>query len=335
MRAARWGVVGVLVVAALGLASAPSEPVATWTPHVWLHAHNCYPDEGRGADRLARALTAARGTVAIEQDIVWDARRRQPVVSHDTELDGHEPTLEAHFFEALAPRLDRALAAGDTAAWPLVVLHLDFKTNEPEHHAAIWALLGRYERWLTTAPRVAAAGTPQPFSTGPLLVLTEQGEGQERVFHDAVPVGARLRIFGTVPTPPGDSDDPPDVRMAMAVAAAPEQLIPSGATNYRRWTNHAWAVVEAGGPPRAGAWTAADGARLDALVTRAHALGLWLRFYTLNGHAPNDAGWSESYNFGSPDAVGPRWRAAIAAGVDFIATDQYEAFSDTRAAIAR
>ena len=101
--------VGVLVVAALGLASAPSEPVATWTPHVWLHAHNCYPDEGRGADRLARALTAARGTVAIEQDIVWDARRRQPVVSHDTELDGHEPTLEAHFFEALAPRLDLSL----------------------------------------------------------------------------------------------------------------------------------------------------------------------------------------------------------------------------------
>ncbi len=335
MRAARWGVAGVLVVAALGLASGPSEPLATWTPRVWLHAHNCYPDEGRGADRLARALAAARGTVAIEQDVVWDARRRQPVVSHDTELDGHEPTLEAHFFEALAPRLERARAVGDTAAWPLVVLHLDFKTNEPEHHAAIWALLGRYERWLTTAPRVADAAAPQPFSPGPLLVLTEQGEGQERVFHDGVPVGARLRIFGTVPTPPGDSDDPPDVRAAKAVAAGPEQLIPSGATNYRRWTNHAWAVVEAGGPPRAGAWTTADRARLDALVTRAHALGLWLRFYTLNGHAPNDAGWSEGYNFGSPDAVGPRWRAAIAAGVDFIATDQYEAFSETRAAAIR
>ena len=99
-------------------------------------------------------------------------------------------------------------------------------------------------------------------------MLTEQGEGQERVFHDDVSVGARLRIFGTVPTPAADGDDPPDVRMAKAVAAAPEQLIPSGATNYRRWTNHAWAVVEAGGPPRAGAWTTADRARLDALVTR-------------------------------------------------------------------
>ncbi len=320
------------MVAALGLASAPSEPVAAWAPRVWLHAHNCYPDEGRGADRLRRALAAARGTVAIEQDVVWDARRRQPVVSHDTELDGTEPTLEAHFFEALAPRLDRALAADDTAAWPLVVLHLDFKTNEPEHHAAIWALLGRYERWLTTAPRVTDAATPQPLSRGPLLVLTEQGEGQEAVFHDAVPVGARLRLFGTVPAPAADGDAPPEVRMAKAVAAAPDRLIPSGATNYRRWTNHAWAVVEAGGPPRAGEWTLADRARLDALVTRAHALGLWLRFYTLNGHEPNDLGWTAGYNFGTLDAVRPRWQAAIDAGVDFIATDQYEAFSETRAA---
>lgn len=335
MGAARWGVAGVLVVSALGLASAPAQPAAHWTPRVWLHAHNCYPDEGRGADRLARALAASRGTVAIEQDVVWDPRRREPVVSHDTELDGTEPTLEAHFFEALAPRLDGALAAGDAASWPLVVLHLDFKTNEPAHHAAIWALLGRYERWLTTAPRVAAAAAPQPFARGPLLVLTEQGEGQERLFHDAVPAGGRLRIFGTVPTPAGDSDDPPDVRLTKAAAAAPEQLIPSGATNYRRWTNHSWAVVEAGGPPRAGAWTAADRARLDALVARAHALGLWVRFYTLNGHPPNDAGWSDGYNFGALDAVRARWQAAIEAGVDFIATDQYEMFGDTRASLAR
>jgi hypothetical protein len=35
-------------------------------------------------------------------------------------------------------------------------------------------------------------------------------------------------------------------------------------------------------------------------------------------------GWSPGYNFRSLDAVRIRWRAAIAAGVDFIATDQYE-----------
>ena len=45
-----------------------------------------------------------------------------------------------------------------------------------------------------------------------------------------------------------------------------------------------------------------------------------------NGHDPRDTsgGWTASYNFGSEDAARLRWRAAIRAGVDFIATDQYE-----------
>src|SRR5262249_22950538 len=59
--------------------------------------------------------------------------------------------------------------------------------------------------------------------------------------------------------------------------------------------------------------------------------GLWIRFYTLNGHDPRDAsgGWSEGYNFGSEDAARERWRAAIRAGVDFVAVDQYERFNAT------
>jgi hypothetical protein len=313
-------------------AGAPSPAAPSWSPQVWLHAHNCYPDEGRGTDRLARALAAARGTVAIEQDLVWDRRRGQSVVSHDTELDGREPTLEDHFFGALTARLDHALDVRTTSTWPLIVLHLDFKTNEPEHHAAIWALLGRYERWLTTAPRVAADGAVQPLSVGPLLVLTEQGEGQERAFHDAVPIGSPLRLFGTVPAPrPAPGDDSPEARLAKAAVAPAEALIPSGATNYRRWTNHSWAVVEKGGPRRAGAWRPEENRRLEALVGRAHDLGLWIRFYTLNGHGRSDEGWSDGYNFGSPAAATLRWRAAIAAGVDFIATDQYEAFGEVRA----
>lgn len=297
---------------------------------VWLHAHNCYPDNGRGADRLARALAAARGPVAIEQDIAWDSRHRQSVVSHDGTLDGTEPSLDEHFFRAVAPLLDHALAAGPSPDWPVMVLHLDFKSNEPEHHAAIWSLLGRYERWLTTAPRVADGAAVQPFTPGPLLVLTEQGDGQEAAFHDLVSVGERLRIFGTVPAPRSLEADTPAARFAAAVRTAPDMLIPTGATNYRRWANFAWAVVELGGPPQAGDWTAADRARLDAVVGQAHGLGLWVRFYTLNGHGPNAEGWTDSYNFGSLEAVTPRWRAAIDAGVDFIATDQYEAFAAVR-----
>ena len=36
--------------------------------------------------------------------------------------------------------------------------------------------------------------------------------------------------------------------------------------------------------------------------------------------------WSASYNMGSPAAAERRWRAAIDAGADFVATDHYEEF---------
>jgi hypothetical protein len=117
----------------------------------------------------------------------------------------------------------------------------------------------------------------------------------------------------------------PADRAAAAFAASPDTLIPSGATNYRRWVNFAWGVVELGGQAQSGPWTTEEERRLRAIVSRAHALGLWVRFYTLNGHAPGEGlGWTASYDFGSLDAVRPRWRAAIDAGVEFIATDQYE-----------
>jgi len=329
MRHPLLSMVALVATVTLSLAAPPASAPLDAAGRVWLHAHNCYPDEGRGADRLVRALAAARGPVAIEQDLAWDPQRRTSVVSHDTTLDGTEPTLVEHFFQTVAPLLDRALADGPSPDWPLMVLHLDFKSNEPDHHAAVWALLGTYERWLTTAPRMAS-DVRQPFTLGPLLVLTEQGEGQEGLFHDLVPVGQRLRLFGTVPAPPGRGEDTPVARAAAAVAAPPDVLIPSGATNYRRWTNFPWGVIERGGQVSAGDWTLGDRARLDALVGRAHGLGLWVRFYTLNGHAPNAHGWSDGYNFGSLDAVQPRWRAAVEAGVNFIATDQYEEFAAVR-----
>jgi hypothetical protein len=248
------------------------------------------------------------------------------VVAHEIAAAAAAPTLEQHFFARVTAMLDAALAGGRHSDWPVVVLHLDFKTNEPEHHAEVWRLLGKYERWLTTAERTADPSRVMPLAPGPLLVLTERGAGQELVFHERVPVGARLRIFGTVPPrppPAGREKDP-----AYAARAPLESLIPGGATNYRRWTNHSWAAIEAGGPPEAGEWTSQDRDRLLQVVKRAHDNGLWVRFYTLNGHpAGGGQGWSNSYNFGSLDAARTRWRAAIDARVDFVATDQYEEFA--------
>ncbi len=293
-------------------------------------AHNCYTENGQWADRLVRALGTAPRPVGIEQDLVWKPDGKGggvSVVAHDATLTGGEPTLDEHFFSVVAPMMEDALKARNTATWPLIVLHFDFKTNETEHHRYVRSLLQKYERWLTTSTR-GADDRVQPMTVGPLLVLTEAGENQQRDFYDTLPTGEKMLIFGTVPNVSVSTSRDRDVQADAAVSASPQTLLPTGATNYRRWANFSWAVVERGGQARAGEWDAADTARLTALVTRAHDLGLWLRFYTLDGFAPaENKGWSSGYNFGSLDAARTRWRAAIAAGVDLIATDQYEALA--------
>lgn len=295
-----------------------------------LDAHNCYPEDGRWNDRLSRALGTAYSQIGIEQDLVWKPGPNGTgvsVVGHDTKLTGAEPTLEDYFFKAAAPTVEAALKAGRKDTWPLIVLHFDFKTNEPEHHRFVQQLLKKYERWLTSAPRMRDDAV-QPLAMGPVMVLTEAGDGQERDFYTSLPAGQRLLVFGTVPPVQLTTSDDRNVQWDAAINATPQTLLPSGATNYRRWANFGWSVVERGGQKNAGAWDDRDTARLTSIATRAHALGLWLRFYTLDGYGSGgNKGWSDSYNFGSMDAVRPRWLAAIHAGVDFIATNQYEEFA--------
>lgn len=284
---------------------------------VLLDAHNCYPEQGKFADRIARALDQGV-PVAIEQDLYWyvdpATGAGRSVVSHGKPLSGDEPGMKEYFFERVRPVVERALGNGDRTAWPLIVLNLDFKTEEPEHLAAVWRLLEEYKDWLTAAPKLSADGKPAPLAIKPLLVLTGVSDAQERAYFDAVADSGQLLVFGAVRVAKG------------AGAAMPvSQMVAAGASNYRRWWNNPWAVVEEGGQRKAGEWTKADDKRLRELVRHAHRLGLWIRFYTLNGHAPGESqGWSAGYNFGSLDAVRLRWRAAVSAGVDFIATDQYE-----------
>jgi hypothetical protein len=298
-----------------------------------LHAHNCYHDEGKWADRIERALTLGLSQVAIEQDLAWvpasGGRAARSVVSHTDKPTGAEPTLDEHFFARVRPIMEKALADNQREGWPLMVLHLDFKTNETEHHQYVWELLKRHERWLTTVKKAPPGSPPLPLIAGPLLVLTQNGTGQEADFSDAVADGGQLLLFGTTPSPQLTQEEDPDRRAKILATAQPAVLVPWKATNYRRWTNFAWNVIEEGGQPKAGDWTAADAARLNAIVKRAHDQGLWVRFYTLNGHLPAASqGWTAGYNFGSPSAVRSRWQAAIDAGVDFIATDQYEGLAE-------
>lgn len=284
-----------------------------------MDAHNCYPYFEWWSDRIDRALSA--GTpLAIEQDLAWYTDKKTgkswSIVTHGLPAEANAPIMKQYFFERVRPIVEKALRDGNHRDWPLITLNLDFKTEEPDHLRAVYALLKQYQDWLTTAPRTADAATPQPLDVKPILVLTGESDAQEKVFYDEVPIGGKLLLFGAVHT---NTKDP---------MAAPEVLEPGRATNYRRWWNNAWNVVEKGGQNKAGDWTKEDNLRLRKLVEHAHQNGLWIRFYTLDGvdnkHDLSCNGWFSSYNFGTLSAAQERWRAAVEDGVDYIASDQYE-----------
>jgi hypothetical protein len=269
-----------------------------------LDAHNCYPYEGLHKDRIDRALSTGF-PVAIEQDIgFWDGHA---VVTHTEKTMGGEPTLKEHFFERVRPLIEKAIKEDKRDQWPLIVLHFDFKDLQAPTLHAVWDVLKEYEPWLVTAVKTADAGKLSEFDKKPILVLTEDADEQQVVFYDEVPVGGKLRVFGSAHT----------------------KDLTTPATNYRRWLNYSWHEVEPEGQPKAGDWTDAKNGHLKELAAKAHKLGYWIRFYTLDGFTPEEnQGWFAQYNFVSRAAVEVRWKAAMDAGVDLIASDQYEALGE-------
>lgn len=146
-------------------------------------------------------------------------------------------------------------------------------------------------------------------------MLTGEDDAQQTVFYDQSRVGEKVLLFGAIHTENKKQ------------SAASEVIGAEKANNYRRWWNNPWSFVEAGGPSGASAWTPEKMARLRALVERAHANGLWIRFYTLDGATEQEQknnGWFRSYSFGPVKQAQIRWRSAIAAHVDYLASDQYE-----------
>lgn len=285
---------------------------------VLMDAHNCYPYFGWWNDRIDRALSVGM-PLAIEQDLFWfvDSRGGQgrSLVTHGAPSTGHEPNLREYFFERVRQVVEKALRDPNHDDWPLITLNLDLKSEEPQHLDAIWRVLSEYRDWLTTAPRTANITDVSPLVIKPILVLTGESEAQKQVFYDQVSTGAQLMVFGATRTNPADPTAPPSA------------LAPDPADNYHRWWNNAWKVVEPAGQPNAGEWNEAKEARLNTLVQFAHQRGFWIRFYTLDGVSAADEscrGIFHAYNFGSRAAVEIRWKAAARAGVDYIASDQYE-----------
>jgi hypothetical protein len=266
-----------------------------------LDAHNCYPYEGLYKNRIDRALSMGF-PVAIEQDIGYFEGRA--VVTHTDKTTGAEPTLKEHFFERVRPIVEKALRDNNRDQWPIIVLHFDFKDLKEPTLRAAWDVLKEYEPWLVTATKPADASKIEPFEKKPILVLTEDPDAQQAIFFDEVPVGGKLRIFGSAHT----------------------KDLTARADVYHRWLNYSWHEIEPEGQPKAGAWTEEKNARLKQVVDNAHKLGYWIRFYTLDGYdLADNQGWFQTYNFGSRTAVEARWKAVMDAGVDMIASDQYEA----------
>ncbi len=272
-----------------------------------VEAHNCYPYHGRWHNRLDRALSAGL-PIAVEMDLLWNADAADPekrlALAHDGPFTGNEPTLREYFFERVRPLVEQALASDDRRDWPLITLNLnDIRGGVPEMFAEVWAITGEYVSWLCTAIKGPSPDVQSPIDLKPILILAGGGALETQYFHDQIPEGGALRIFGS---------GSPNVQ----------------ADNFRRWINYPWSAVEPGGQGRAGDWTEEDAQRLGALTANAHERGYWIRFYSLNGHGPVDVvrlGLNPGYNFGSLESVKLRWSAARQAGVDFIATDQCDA----------
>ena len=294
---------------------------------VLLDAHNCYPYKTLYADRVTRAL--ATGTpLAIEMDLAWctvpDPAQPRLVVAHAKQCVGGEPTLREYFFDRIRPVVEKALTEGNHGDWPLITLNInDLRGDDPAFLPALWDLLGEFEPWLCSAIKTDNPADLSPLDVKPVLVLTSGEDKAVKAFYDSVPVGGKLRAFGGARTVSQSKD-----AQAQEPFESPDlaKILPEKASNFRRWWNHSWQDIEKEGQRRAGDWTPQKAARLKAFVDYAHKMGYWVRFYTLNGHGAEESknGWSPDYNFGSPDTVKIRWKAAAEAGVDYIASDQYE-----------
>ena len=184
----------------------------------------------------------------------------------------------------------------------MIVLNVnDARGNDTAIYKQLRQTLERYQPWLCSAPRGNGNNPPPlPLDLRPILILT--GGGARGECFDNIPPEDRIYVFGS-----GNPDRP--------------------ATNFNRWVNYSWSAVEPEGQSNTGEWTQQDRQRLETLVNNAHENGYWIRFYSLDGFTPLMTaiqGWSPEYNFGSKEQAAIRWRAAKEAGVDFIASDQYE-----------
>jgi len=292
-------------------------------------AHNAYPEDGKYGDRLDRAISAGVPFV-VEEDLVW-VDGRSLIIHNQKAVSPDAPTLESYFFPKVASIVDKALKEGNKGNWPLITLYLDIKNDPVEHLEAISKVLDKYDAWLTKAAKTDDITKQSPLELKPMMVILEdkQNDIKQSFFYGRVPVGGKIRAFGSAVK---FDDNPTHLprsakaeRLANLLKIDPEQLLTKRADNWRRWFGTDWNFIELCGPTHGNDWNVATEARVKKFVEYGHRLGYLVSFYHINGFATDqNQGWTDEYNFGSREAAMLRWNAAVAAHADFIATDQYE-----------
>ncbi len=306
--------------------------VGAFTPgsRTLILSHNAYPDHGKFENRLDRAI-AVGAPFATEQDLAW-VDGKSLMIHGARNVSANDPTLDSYFIPRVKPIIEKALKEGNQGNWPLIVLFLDIKNDPPEHMAVINKWLDQYDGWLTTAVKTADINKQSPLDLKPMMVMVEDKQDdvyKRQAFYDSLPVGGKIRVFGTPPKFDENPNKLPREKKAEALDSLvlfdPEQLLHHRADNYHRWFGINWAFIEKGGQARAGEWTKASEARLKKFVDYGHRLGYYVWFYSLDGYTESEnLGWDKDYNFGSKEKVLPRWKAVVRARPDFISTDQME-----------
>src|SRR5580692_5486211 len=193
-------------------------------------AHNAYPDDGKYADRIDRAIAAGVPFV-VEEDLVWVDGKSLEI--HNPKLAAADsPTLETYFFPKVAPIVEKALKEGNKKGeWPLITLYLDIKNDPVEHLEAISKVLDKYDSWLTKAVKAADITKQSPLEYGPMLVILEdkQNDIKQEVFYDRLPVGGKIRAFGSAVKFDDNPTHLPKTakaeRLASMLKVDPEQLV--------------------------------------------------------------------------------------------------------------
>lgn len=332
-------VVAALALAALGAGSS-SDPV--FLKRTIMLAHNAYASKGGGSVDLFEEALNTGLPVALEVDLAWlndPSGKSHTVLGGPRTAAAGDPTFENYVIPRMKPIVEKALKEGNKGNWPLITLYLDFKLDEKTAIPVLEELnktLDEYDTWISFAPKPSNDTVQTALQVRPLLLLCYDKTGvpivnvKREFYYDRVPVGGKVRVFGSVRDPAAPAGLSRDAANEFLYTQSPEQVLNSKADTYRRWFFMRWMYIEKGGVSKAGDWTKEDEARLNQFVKRAKDMGYWVSPFTLGYLPAGQPGFDKDYHFASIEAAQLRWKAALRAKVNFIQTDTltYKALTD-------